>query len=111
MNKTIAVSCLESVSTPAKGSYLNHKDSDISITESSGVFTPQARQAMGEGSPEQLYRKNKKHTNFYYGPRPQKTPKKIWDQFDQIWTFKNGHFKTQICIYVIFSKLFDFNVL
>ena len=62
-------------------------------------------------SPEQLYRKNKKHTNFYYGPRPQKTPKKIWDQFDQIWTFKNGHFKTQICIYVIFSKLFDFNVL
>ena len=49
MNKTIAVSCLESVSTPAKGSYLNHKDSDISITESSGVFTPQARQAMGEG--------------------------------------------------------------
>ena len=62
-------------------------------------------------SPEQLYHKNKKHTNFYYGPRPQKTPKKIWDQFDQIWTFKNGHFKTQICIYVIFSKLLDFNVL
>ena len=57
MNKTIAVSCLESVSTPAKGSYLNQKDSDISITESSGVFTPQARQAMGEGmaDPTQVY--------------------------------------------------------